>query len=301
MNVSFRQLRLFLALVETGSITAAAKATHITQPTASMRLKELSDSIGLPLFEVVSKKVHLTDAGHDLARTARDIQNTWEIYEQQLNALKGLTRGKLRIAVVSTAKYFIPRLLGTFCTKYPDIEVSLEIQNRNGVLTRMRENLDDLYIMSMPPTDLDIEDHVFMDNPLVVIASAEHALTKKIHLELSDLASQKFILRERGSGTRMAVDNFLKNKQFKPDLRMELGSNEAIREAVAGDLGIGVISKHALTESMKTKDIKILAIKNFPIQSAWHIVSRKGKHLPPIAAYFKEHLIQSVAASAEEK
>ena len=297
MNVSFRQLRLFLALVETGSITAAANATHITQPTASMRLKELSDTIGLPLFEVVSKKVHLTDAGHDLARTARDIQSTWEIYEQQLNALKGLTRGKLRIAVVSTAKYFIPRLLGTFCTKYPDIEVSLEIQNRNGVLTRMRENLDDLYIMSMPPTDLEIEDHIFMDNPLVAIASAEHTLTKKTNLELSDLASQKFILRERGSGTRMAVDNFFKNKQFKPDLRMELGSNEAIREAVAGDLGIGVISKYALTESMKTKDIKILSIKDFPIQSAWHIVSRKGKNLPPIATYFKEHLIQSVAAS----
>ena len=187
MSVSFRQLRLFLALAETGSVTAAAKATHITQPTASMRLKELSDTIGLPLFEVVSKKVHLTDAGHDLARTARDIQNSWEIYEQQLNALKGLARGKLRIAVVSTAKYFIPRLLGTFCTKYPDIEVSLEIQNRDGVLRRMRENQDDLYIMSMPPTDLEIEDRVFMDNPLVVIASTQHSLAKKNTLTLTDL------------------------------------------------------------------------------------------------------------------
>ena len=297
MNVSFRQLRLFLALAETGSVTAAAKATHVTQPTASMRLKELSDAIGLPLFEVVAKKVRLTDAGRDLAATAREIQNTWEIYEQQLSALKGLARGKLRIAVVSTAKYFIPRLLGTFCNKYPDIEVSLEIQNRNGVLTRMRENLDDLYIMSMPPTDLEIEDHIFMDNPLVVISSADHVLTKLKKLELNDLASQKFILRERGSGTRMAVDNYFKNRQFKPDLRMELGSNEAIREAVAGNLGIGVISKHALTESVNRKDIKILSVENFPIQSAWHIVSRKGKHLPPIALHFKEHLINSVPES----
>lgn len=296
MNVSFRQLRLFLALAETGSVTAAAKATHVTQPTASMRLKELSDTIGLPLFEVVSKKVHLTDAGHDLVATAREIQSAWEVYEQQLNALKGLARGKLRIAVVSTAKYFIPRLLGTFCTKYPDIEVSLEIQNRNGVLTRMRENLDDLYIMSMPPTDLDIEDRVFMDNPLVVIASAQHSLAKKNKLTLSDLAEQKFILRERGSGTRMAVDKFFKTKKFKPDLRMELGSNEAIREAVAGDLGIAVVSKHALAESSARKDIKILTVADFPIQSAWHIVSRKGKILPPLARHFQNHLIQSVTA-----
>ena len=125
MNISFRQIRLFLALAEKGSVTAAAKATHITQPTASMRLKELSDAVGLPLFEVIAKKVRLTDAGRDLANTAREIQTKWELYEQQLNALKGLARGKLRIAVVSTAKYFIPTLLGTFCYKYPDIEVSL--------------------------------------------------------------------------------------------------------------------------------------------------------------------------------
>jgi DNA-binding transcriptional LysR family regulator len=297
MNFSFRQLRLFLALAETGSVTAAAKATHITQPTASMRLKELSDAVGLPLFEVIAKKVRLTDAGRDLAVTAREIQNTWELYEQQLNALKGLARGKLRIAVVSTAKYFIPRLLGTFCHKYPDIEVSLEIQNRDGVLTRMRENLDDLYIMSMPPSDLEINDHIFMDNPLIVIASIEHPLTKQKNLTLSDLVSEKFILRERGSGTRMAIDNFFKSKNFKPNLRMELGSNEAIREAVAGDLGLGVLSKHALTESSNRKDIKILTVADFPIQSAWHIVSRKGKNLPPIALYFKEHLINSVPAS----
>lgn len=294
MNISFRQLRLFLALAETGSVTAAAKATHVTQPTASMRLKELSDAVGLPLFEVIAKKVRLTDAGRDLAVTAREIQTTWELYEQQLNALKGLARGKLRIAVVSTAKYFIPRLLGTFCHKYPDIEVSLEIQNRNGVLTRMRENLDDLYIMSMPPDDLEINDQIFMDNPLVMIASTEHSLTKRKKLVLADLATEKFILRERGSGTRMAVDNFFKNKNFKPNLRMELGSNEAIREAVAGDLGVGVISKHALAESSNRKDIKILTVADFPIQSAWHIVSRKGKNLPPIALYFKEHLIKSV-------
>ena len=216
MNVSFRQLRLFLALAETGSVTAAAKATHITQPTASMRLKELSDTIGLPLFEVVSKKVHLTDAGHELARTAREIQNSWEIYEQQLNALKGLARGKLRIAVVSTAKYFIPRLLGTFCTKYPDIEVSLEIQNRDGVLRRMRENLDDLYIMSMPPTDLEIEDRVFMDNPLVVIASTQHSLAKKNKLTLTDLTEQKFILRNVDRAREWLSINSLKPKNLNP-------------------------------------------------------------------------------------
>lgn len=147
MNFTFRQLRLFLALAETGSVSAAAKVMHVTQPTASMQLKEISASVGLPLYEVIGKKIFLTETGKALAVTARDITQSLASFEQLTHATKGIAKGHLRIAVVSTAKYFMPRLIGSFCKRYPMIDVSLEILNRDGVLGRLRQNTDDLYII----------------------------------------------------------------------------------------------------------------------------------------------------------
>ena len=201
MHISFRQLKLFLALADTGSVSAAAKAMHVTQPTASMQLKEITLAVGLPLYEVISKKIYLTDTGKQLANTARDMLACWEVFSQNVDATRGLTRGKLKVAVVSTAKYFMPRQIGGFCKKYPDIDVSLEILNRDGVVQRMRDNLDDLYIMSQPPADIDLSDEVFMQNPLVMIASSKDPLSRQKAMALSELASKRFILREKGSGT----------------------------------------------------------------------------------------------------
>jgi len=291
MTITFRQLRLFLALAEAGSVSRAARDCHVTQPTASMQLKEVSDSVGVPLYEVISRRVHLTDAGRDLARTARSIADEWSAFEQRIDAMKGLTRGKLRVAVVSTAKYFVPRLLGTFCAMYPEIDISLEVLNRDGVVQRLRDNQDDLYIMSIPPTDIDLEDQVFMPNPLVMIAADSHPLAARRHLELSDLGTLRFILRERGSGTRMAVDAHFKRLGFKPNLRLELGSNEAIKEAVAGNLGVSVVSSHALRGQAAQPGVSILDVAGFPIESNWHFVRQKGKQLSPIARVFQEHLL----------
>jgi DNA-binding transcriptional LysR family regulator len=291
MNVTFRQLRLFLALADTGSVSRAARECHVTQPTASMQLREVSDSVGVPLYEVISRRVHLTDAGRDLARTARSIADDWAAFEQRIDATKGLTRGKLRVAVVSTAKYFVPRLLGTFCARYPEIDISLEVLNRDGVVQRLRDNQDDLYVMSMPPMDIDLEDQVLMPNPLVVIAANSHPLAARRKLELSDLGKLRFILRERGSGTRMAIDTHFKRLRFKPDLRLELGSNEAIKEAVAGNLGISIISSHALHGQAAEHGVSVLDVAGFPVQSHWHVVRQKGKQLSPIAKVFQEHLL----------
>ena len=291
MNVTFRQLRLFLALAETGSVSRAARECHVTQPTASMQLKEVSDSVGVPLYEVISKRVHLTDAGRDLAMTARSIADDWAAFEQRIDATKGLTRGKLRVAVVSTAKYFVPRLLGTFCARYSEIDISLEVLNRDGVVQRLRDNQDDLYIMSMPPADIDLDDQVFMPNPLVVIASHTHPLATRRNLDLDDLSRLRFILRERGSGTRMAIDAHFKRLRFKPNLRLELGSNEAIKEAVAGDLGVSVVYSHALHGRSAEHGVSILDVTGFPIESNWHVVRQKGKRLSPIAQVFQEHLL----------
>ena len=290
MNITFRQLRLFMALAETGSVSAAARMVHVTQPTASMGLKEITDAIGVPLYEVVARKIYLTQMGHELAKTARTISGEWEAFEQQVDGIKGLTRGKLKVAVVSTAKYFIPRILGTFCAKYPQIDIALEILNRDGVVNRLEENLDDLYIMSQPPVHLDIEDEVFMPNPLVLVASKAHPLANKKNLEIALLKGDKFIFREKGSGTRMTADAHFKRLKFKPDVRLELGSNEAIKQAVIGGLGVAVLSQYSLGDKADQEEVAILKCKEFPIESSWHIVSPKGKKLSPIATIFKKHL-----------
>jgi len=185
IHVTFRQLRLFLALAATGSVSGAARSVHVTQPTASMQLREISAAVGVPLYEVIARRVHLTEAGNELVHAARAIASEWEAFGQKIDSIRGLTRGRLNVAVVSTAQYFIPRLLGDFCDRYHNVEIALEVLNRDGVVSRLRENRDDLYIMSMPPADLALEDHVFMPNPLVVV----HASPPPTPLSITKLQS----------------------------------------------------------------------------------------------------------------
>ena len=298
MNVSTRQLQLFLALAETGSVSAAARRMHVTQPTASMQLKEVAESVGMPLYEVISRKVHLTEAGEDLARTARAMSDTWDAFEQRMAARKGMTRGRLRVAVVSTAKYFIPRLLGGFCERYPEIDISLEVLNRDHVVSRLRANLDDLYVMSQPPADLMLEDDILMPNPLVLIAPAAHPLAGQGHLTLAQLQDQRFILRERGSGTRMATDAHFAQTGFAPAKVLELGSNEAIKESVAAKLGMAVVSRHAMAAFSPDPQVSVLDVQGFPIPSQWHLVWPRGKQLTPIATVFRQHLLAHVQTLA---
>ena len=295
MNITFRQLRLFLALAETGSVSSAAKLMHVTQPTASMQLKDITESVGLPLYEVVSKKIYLTDMGRELATTARAIAQSWDSFEQNADAVKGLSRGKLKVAVVSTAKYFMPRLVGRFCQKYPEIDVSLEILNRDGVVQRLRDNMDDIYIMSKPPSDLDLSEEAFMPNPIVLIASTSNPLVKRNAVPLSELTKSRFILREKGSGTRMTGDQFFSKKKFRADVRLELGSNEALKESVAGGLGLGLVSKHALHGLLKEHGVSIVDVEGFPLPSAWHIVHPASKRLSPLALAFKQHLLEEIS------
>jgi LysR family transcriptional regulator, low CO2-responsive transcriptional regulator len=290
MNISFRQMRVFLALADTGSVGGAARAMHVTQPTASMQLREVSLAVGLPLYEVVSRRVHLTEAGIELARTARAMVAEWESFAQRAAALRGLQRGRLQLAVVSTAEYFMPRLLGAFCEQHPGIDVALQILNRDGVVERLRQNLDDLYIMSMPPADIDLDDAVFMPNPLQVVAARGHPLATRGALSWRELRDQQFVLRERGSGTRMAIEAHFRALRLAPRVRMELGSNEAIKQAVAGGLGLGIVSVHALD---RADALVALPVEGFPIESRWHVVSPRGKRLSPAALAFRERLLDA--------
>lgn len=290
MNMTFRQLRLFLALAEHRSITAAARACHVTQPTVSMQLKELADAVGLPLYEQIGKRLYLTAAGEHLAETARAMADEWAAFEQRIDAMKGLTRGRLRLAVVSTAKYFVPRLLGSFCASHPDVDISLEVLNRDGVVARLKENLDDLYIMSMPPEHIELERHAFLPNPLVVVAPESHPLAGKKKIALGALRAERFIMRERGSGTRLACDSHFAQQGFVPHVRLELGSNEAIKQAVAGGMGIAVLSRHALALHLAEDQLAILDVQGFPLLSNWWTLYPHGKRLSPVATVFLEHI-----------
>lgn len=291
MNITFRQMRLFLALADTLSVTKASQRMHITQPTASMQLKEMTESIGSPLFEVINKKVHLTEVGKKLALTSRTMLSEWQSFEQSIEQLKGLHSGLLKVAVVSTAKYFIPKLLGSFCALYPQIDIALEILNRDGVIKRLNENQDDLYIMSRPPKEIDIQEEMFLANPLVLIANKSHTLVGKKNISLDVLKDERFILRENGSGTRLYTDQHFKKSKFKPKILLELGSNEAIKKSVEGGLGVAVISQHAIEDYDLKNNLTILQVKDFPIASNWYIVNLKGKKFSPIAYAFHNHLI----------
>ena len=298
MNVTFKQLRTFLTLAEQESITAASRALHVTQPTASMQLKEISASVGLPLYEVIGKKIYLTETGKALAITAREITQSLASFEQLVYATKGIAKGHLRISVVSTAKYFMPRLIGSFCKRYPMVDVSLEILNRDGVLGRLRHNTDDLYIMSMPPTDMDLHDEVLTSNPIVVITKMTDPLAKKGQVSLKDLQHYRFILRESGSGTRTTADKHFRKKKFHPDIRLELGSNEAVKESVAAGLGIGVISRHALHGLDKENGVRVINVEGFPLTSSWHMVHHASQKLSPVAMAFRAHLLNEIQNSA---
>jgi LysR family transcriptional regulator, low CO2-responsive transcriptional regulator len=290
MHATFRQLQLFLSFTDHMSITAAARACHVTQPTVSMQLRELASQVGMPLYERIGKRIYLTAAGEALKLSARAMVQEWSSFEQHIDALKGKTRGQLRVAVVSTAKYFVPRLLGSFCAAHPDVDIALEVLNRDGVVARLRDNRDDLYIMSMPPPELDLERHAFLPNPLEVIAPLAHPLAQRSAIALEELTQSRFILRERGSGTRLACEQHFRQLGWQPDVRLELGSNEAIKQAVAAGMGLSVVSRHSLPASPASEHLTVLDVTGFPVQTNWWTLYPKGKHLSPIATEFLHHL-----------
>ncbi|MBQ0931806.1 LysR family transcriptional regulator [Ideonella sp. 4Y16] len=290
MDPSFRRLRLLLALSRTGSITAAARDCHVSQPTASMQLRELSEALGLPLHEAAGRRVRLTAAGHEVAAAAQRMVDEWEALEQRIAAMKGLEQGRLRVCMASTAKYFLPRMLGPFCQAHPGIDITLEVLNRDRVVQRLREQLDDLYLLSQPPRDIAHQAETLMDNPLVLIAPLDHPLAAVPRLRWQRLRGEPFILREHGSGTRLAVDAHLAALGLQPRVRLELGDNEAIKQAVAAGMGLGVVSRHALAADPAREGLALPSVQRFPVPSSWSVLWPAGRRLSPAAQAFVAHL-----------
>lgn len=300
MRVTWNQLRLFEAVARNSSFTRAAEELHVVQPTVSAQIKQLTDTVGVPVFEQIGKKIYLTDAGKELNKTIRELFESWDRFEMTIADLKGAKAGKLRVAIVSTAKYFVPRMLGPFCQHYPGIDVSLEITNRDRILDRLVDNQDDLYIMGIPPEHIAIEKHPFLQNPLVVIAPKGHELAARKRIALTRLAKERFIMREPGSGTRIAAEEFFAKRKVSLTVKMDLSNNEAIKWAVAGGMGLSVVSQHALMLEPMQDKIAILDVEGFPIMGSWQIVYPAGKRLSVVAATFFEYLKEEAEMIQEE-
>lgn len=291
-QITQRQLETFATVARLGSFSRAAETLHLTQPAVSIQIKQLSTSIGLPLFEQIGRDVRLTAAGEELQATVRALDDEWARFDSAIGALWGMHSGRLRVALVTTAKYFLPRMLGAFCRRHPHIDVQLEITNRAGVVARMRGNEDDLYIMSLPPNDLDIVVRPFLDNPLEVIAPLGHPATGR-SCTLEELSEESFLLREPGSGSRAAIDRHLQKLDRSLRVRLTVASNEAIRDLVAGGLGLSILSRHSFAANPADDGVCILDVAQFPIQQPWSIVHLKNKVLSLAAQAFITELEQA--------
>ena len=295
MNLTLRQLNIFEAVARHLSFTRASKELHLTQPAVSMQVKQLEDEVGLPLFEQVGKKVFLTDAGKEMQRYATSIQGTLAEAGQVFDEMRGLERGRLHISVASTANYFVPQLLASFCQRYPGIRISLDVTNRDRLLDALSANETDLVIMGKPPDNMELLAESFMDNPLVVIAPPTHPLANTRDIPLQRLQEETFLVREKGSGTRSATERFFQEHNVAVSSTMEMSSSEAIKQGVEAGLGFGLLSLHTLEMELALKRLVILDVRELPILRKWYIMHRSGKRLSAVARSFKEFVLKEAS------
>jgi len=286
MHITLRQLQVFEAAARLGGYTRAAESLHLSQPAVSMQIRQLEAQAGMPLFDQIGKKVHLTDAGRTLYNHAQSILAQVNEAQLELEEMRGVRRGQLNITIASTANYFAPRLLAAFCQRHPEVKVSLDVSNREHILELLNETDKDLAIMGRPPQASDLVAHPFMENPLVVIAAPDHPLAQARNIPLARLNEETFISREVGSGTRMATERFFDEAGTRLTTAMEMSSNEAIKQAVQAGLGLGVVSVHTLEMELALGRLVILDVQGFPILRHWYAVHRQGKRFSAVAQAF---------------
>lgn len=291
MNTTLRQLRIFDAVARHLSYTRAATEMCLTQPAVSMQIKQLEENLGIALFEQAGKRICLTEAGKEFHHYSIGVTQNLADAESALEELKGVKRGKLNISVVSTAKYFAPYLLAVFNKRYTGVKVNLEVTNREALLAHLAANDRDMVIMGVPPRQQDFAAVPFMENPLVVIAPYNHPLTREHNIPLQRLQQETFLIREPGSGTRIAMERFFAEQNIHVVTGMEMNSNEAIKQAVLAGLGLGIVSVHTVGLEMEVKRLAILDVASLPIIRHWYLVHRKDKRLSPVARAFKEFIL----------
>ena len=292
MHLTFQQLRLLEAVSRLGSYTLAAKELFITQPAVSIQIKRLEEQVGLPLFEQVGKKTFPTSAGKTMYAASLDIINRVEDLKISIEELKGTVKGSLKVSVVSTAKYFLPELLGVFLQQYPDVEPKLTFTNRARVIERLMNNEDDFVIMGQTPKEENLEASPFLNNILGIVAHKDHPLANKKNITIKELADQRFLIREIGSGTRNVFDQLLQQHGVAIEPYMELGSSEALKQAVMAGLGIAVLSLHTVQLERDVNKLTVLDVEGFPLKRRWYVVHLKGKKLSLVAQTFLDYILE---------
>ena len=295
MQITLRQLRIFESVARHSSMSRAAEEMHLTQPAVSMQIKQLEEQIGVPLLEQKGRRLYLTEAGLELRGHAqRFTLQTLEL-QSAMDQFRGVERGLLRIAVVSTANYFLPPLIAAYTERYPGVRISLQVANRETVLAALADHRTDIAITGEPPDGLDLEAREFMDNPLVVIAHPSHRLAELAHVALGSLREERLVVREPGSGTRAAMERHFTEHQVDYLFGCELSSNEAIKQAVQAGLGLGVVSLQTIELELETKRLVVLPVESFPVMRQWFIVHRRDKRLSASSQAFRDILLSHVA------
>ncbi len=295
MRVTLRQLNVFEAVARNLSFTRAAEQLHLSQPAVSMQVRQLEESVGLELFEKLGKKIQLSEAGRELHHYSQSINRQLREAEEVLESLKGLSRGRLKLAVASTVNYFAPRLLAAFSRRHPGIGLHLDVTNREALVRLLDANESDIVLMGRPPDNLDLESEPFMDNPLVIIAPPDHPLAGGKSISLERLAEEIFVMREPGSGTRQAMERFFSEHGLQIRQGMEMTRTEAIKQAVRAGMGLSIVSTHTIELEVETGRLVVLDVEEFPIIRRWYLVYRKGKRLSPVAEAFRRFVIDESA------
>ena len=295
-NVTLRQLQIFVAAADSLSFSRASTQLHLSQPAVSMQIRQLEHSAGLPLFERLGKRLHLTHAGEELLGYARQALRALKEADDAFAALKGLRGGLLRIGVVSTAKYFAPKLLAQFARSHPEIELRLAVNNREAVVRQLDLNEIDLAVMGQPPRHLETVAVPFARHPLSIIAAPDHALASRKRIPLRALETETFLVREPGSGTRSAMEHYFQEQGVTVRVGMEMSSNETIKQAVMAGMGIAFISEHTIGLELASSQLCVLKVEGLPVLRRWYVVHLEAKRLSPAAAAFKKFMLEEGSA-----
>ncbi|WP_315835061.1 LysR family transcriptional regulator [Bradyrhizobium prioriisuperbiae] len=282
-DLTIRQLRALAAVQATGSVTAAANWLNLTQPAVTLQLRNLQALAGLPLIQRTGEGMRLTDAGREVLALTERVEAALLDCEQSLDMIAGRTGGRVSIGAVSTAKYFVPFAIGAFSKRHPKIEIVLRIGNREDIREALRGYDLDIAVMGQPPPDVAVEMRLLGDHPHVVVAAPDHWLAKDAGLAAVDLTYETFITRERGSGTRMLMEQFFQATDLQPKIGMEMDSNETIKQAVLAGLGVAFISLHTVARELDEGRLVALDVAGLPVMRQWYAVRRRDKELLPPA------------------
>ncbi len=298
-HATLRQLQIFLAAGEASSFARAAEALHLTQPAVSMQMAQLAEVMGVPLFEKRGRSLALTQAGETLLPYARRVAQTLRDAGEALDALKGLGQGKVKIALVTTTRYFAPRLISLFHAQHRNIELDVDIANRESVIAKLEAGEVEIAIMGRPPARLAVVAEAFANHPHGIIAPPGHPLAGKKRIPPERLASEAFLYREKGSGTRSAMEFFFSENQLLPAASQEMTSNESIKQAVMAGMGLAFISLHTVGLELQTRNLALLDVKGLPIVRTWYSLHPANKLLSPAAAAFQRFMVAEAPAHME--